>query len=129
MPIEFPSLTPHHIGIAVPESEFTSKFKKNINFDLIQGVKTCFIYDEEKKIFIEYFSIEGRAKKYFPGFHHICYSINSIEELNAFKKLIFKNDFGHQLTLLEKSGSPQCNFVVFFQIKFLGIIEINVLNI
>jgi hypothetical protein len=122
------NLKPHHIGIVLPKNIFHEKFTTLTNFDSIQGVYTYFEFKPEFGLYIEYFTPEGRAINYPKGFNHICYSVNNILEFKDFQSYVKTERIGKQLTLLEKSGSAECNKVAFFEINYLGMIEINVLN-
>ena len=127
----FDDLQPNHIGIIIPpkmkgllEKESGESFIE----DKIQGVSVCFIWDEHMKIYKEYITQEGRAKNYQLGFNHICYDINSQEEMNELHKVLLKKRIGVRLTLPEPSPTKQCNMVTFYKIIGIGIVEFNILS-
>lgn len=117
----------HHIGIAVPELEFTSlTHGKNVNDDRIQGVQTYFEFNGLFNCYIEYFTTTGRAKNYSPGFNHICYDIGNLESLLKIISTFTSNEIAIQLTKIEKSGSKECDNVVFYFLSGIGIVEFNI---
>jgi len=127
----FTDLEPNHIGIIIPlemkgllEKESGESFIE----DKIQGVSVCFIWDESMKIYREYITKEGRAKNYQLGFNHICFDINSQQEMNELHKALLKNRIGVRLTLPEPSPTKQCNIVTFYKIIGMGIVEFNILS-
>ena len=117
----------HHLGIAVTSSDFDLLAKnKEINHDEIQGVRTIFESHPLFDCYIEYFTTTGRASNYQTGFNHVCYNMENRE---AFENQLAKwksQGIGIQVTRIEKSGSPQCNFVVFCFISGIGIVEFNI---
>ena len=117
----------HHIGIAVLEPTFT-KFAENrdFNIDEKQGVKTIFEWNNTFDCYIEYFTISGRAKNYKPGFNHICYQLESRVEFHELMDFWKNTNLGVQVTEIERSGSKECNFVVFCFLSGLGMVEFNI---
>ena len=127
----FNDLKPNHIGIIIPlemkgllEKESGESFIE----DKIQGVSVCFIWDEYMKIYKEYITQEGRAKNYQLGYNHICFDVNSEQEMNQLHKTFLKKRIGVRLTLPEPSPTKQCNIVTFYKIVGMGIVEFNILS-
>ena len=127
----FSDLKPNHIGIIIPlemkgllEKESGESFIE----DEIQGVSVCFIWDEYMKIYKEYITQEGRAKNYQLGYNHICFDVNSQQEMNKLHKTFLKKRIGVRLTLPEPSPTKQCNIVTFYKIVGMGIVEFNILS-
>ena len=127
----FSDLKPNHIGIIIPlemkgllEKESGESFIE----DKIQGVSVCFIWDEYMKIYKEYITQEGRAKNYQLGYNHICFDVNSQQEMNKLHKTFLKKRIGVRLTLPEPSPTKQCNIVTFYKIVGMGIVEFNILS-
>jgi hypothetical protein len=125
------SLSVNHIGITIPssmrqtlQSEFNSPFIR----DDTQGVWVCFVWDEMLKIFKEYITQEGRASNYAMGFHHVCYDLESREDLTILHKQLLTSRLAVRLTLPELSPAPQCNYVSFYKITGIGTVEFNVVN-
>jgi hypothetical protein len=117
----------HHLGIATTIQDFEKLSEgKYVNVDRTQGVSTFFVKDELFDCYLEYFTISGRASNYEPGFNHVCYSLPNETELLAITKLLKESQLGIQLTKLEKSGSKECNRVVFFFLTGFGIVEFNI---
>jgi hypothetical protein len=125
--IDLTRFSVHHLGIAVSASEFDLLSKsKEINYDEVQGVRTFFDWDSHFDCYIEYFTTTGRASNYNSGFNHVCYNLENRE---TFEKQIAKwksQGIAIQVTPIEKSGSPECNFVVFCFIAGIGIVEFNI---
>tara|TARA_B100000678_G_C17939439_1_gene394659 strand:- start:10 stop:408 length:399 start_codon:yes stop_codon:yes gene_type:complete len=127
----FSDLKPNHIGIIIPlemkgllEKESGESFIE----DKIQGVSVCFIWDEYMKIYKEYITQEGRAMNYQLGYNHICFDVNSQQEMNKLHKTFLKKRIGVRLTLPEPSPTKQCNIVTFYKIVGMGIVEFNILS-
>ena len=127
----FSDLKPNHIGIIIPlemkgllEKESSESFIE----DEIQGVSVCFIWDEYMKIYKEYITQEGRAKNYQLGYNHICFDVNSQQEMNKLHRTFLKKRIGVRLTLPEPSPTKQCNIVTFYKIVGMGIVEFNILS-
>ena len=127
----FSDLKPNHIGIIIPlemkgllEKESGESFIE----DEIQGVSVCFIWDEYMKIYKEYITQEGRAKNYQLGYNHICFDVNSQQEMNKLHRTFLKKRIGVRLTLPEPSPTKQCNIVTFYKIVGMGIVEFNILS-
>lgn len=117
----------HHIGIAVSEFEFVKlTHGKNVNYDKTQGVHTYFEFNSLFNCYIEYFTTTGRAKNYSTGFNHICYDIDSLDNLLRILSNFTNYQIAIQLTEIEKSGSNECNNVVFYFISGIGIVEFNI---
>lgn len=117
----------HHIGIATTKQDFEKLTEgKNVNFDSSQGVSTFFVKDGLFDCYLEYFTISGKASNYEPGFNHVCYSLPNEDELLVITKLLKDSKFGIQLSRLEKSGSIECNMVIFFFLTGIGIVEFNI---
>jgi hypothetical protein len=117
----------HHLGIATTMQDFEKLSEgKDVNVDRTQGVSTFFVKDELFECYLEYFTISGRASNYEPGFNHVCYALPNETELLTITKLLKNSQFGIQLTKLEKSGSKECNRVVFFFLTGVGIVEFNI---
>ena len=96
--------------------------------DKIQGVSVCFIWDEYMKIYKEYITQEGRALNYQLGYNHICFDVNSQDQMNDLHKTFLKKRTGVRLTLPEPSPTKQCNIVSFYKIVGMGIVEFNILE-
>lgn len=117
----------HHVGIALTLEKFQEiTLNKEINHDKTQGVQTYFEKNDLFNCYIEYFTITGRAKNYKPGFNHICYKLEEERDFEKFKTKMIETQTGIQLTELEKSGSPECNKVVFCYLSGIGIVEFNI---
>ncbi len=117
----------HHLGIATTVQDFEKKtIGKSINHDHIQGVSTLFLKDDLLNCYLEYFTITGRAANYEPGFNHVCYTLPNEIELLMVTEKIKRHQLGIQLTQLEKSGSRECNRVIFFFLTGIGIVEFNI---
>ena len=87
-----------------------------------------FIYDEELGLYREYIVKEGRAKNYEFGLNHICFNVDNVKSLNSIHKYLTTNQLAFRLTFPEKSGSEECNYIVFYKHKDFGIIEFNILS-
>ncbi len=127
----FTDLEPNNIGIIIPlemkdflEEESGESFIE----DKIQGVSVCFIWDEYMKIYKEYITQEGRALNYQLGYNHICFDVNSQDQMNDLHKTFLKKRTGVRLTLPEPSPTKQCNIVSFYKIVGMGIVEFNILE-
>ena len=127
----FDDLEVNHIGIIIPlnmresiERESGNRFIE----DKIQGVSVCFVWDDHLKIHKEYITKEGRAAGYRLGFNHVCYDIDSKDELKRLHNIFLKKRIGIRLTLPEASPTKQCNIVSFYKIVGLGIVEFNIVN-
>ena len=124
-------LNKHHIGIIIDPKEMPSlekKYSKIFNVDKTQGTRVMFVKDAELGIFKEFIVQEGRAKNIPIGFYHVCYSVESKNELEKLELFIKEKKLGYPVTQLEKSGSKECGWVKFFFIKIFGFIEINLIN-
>ena len=124
-------LSKHHIGIIVSPSDILSieqEYGKKFHIDKIQGSRVMFVKDAELGIYKELIVQEGRAKNIPIGFYHVCYSVESKNELDKFELFIKEKKLGYPVTQLEKSGSKECGWVKFFFIKNFGFIEINLIN-
>ena len=114
----FSDLKPNHIGIIIPlemkgllEKESGESFIE----DKIQGVSVCFIWDEYMKIYKEYITQEGRAKNYQLGYNHICFDVNSQQEMNKLHKTFLKKRIGVRLTLPEPSPTNSAILLLFIR--------------
>ena len=124
-------LRKHHIGIIVSPKDILSieqEYGKKFHIDKIQGSRVMFIEDEELRIYKELIVQEGRAKNIPTGFYHVCYSVDSKNELDKLELFIKEKKLGYPVTQLEKSGSKECGWIKFFFIKNLGFIEINLIK-
>lgn len=124
----FDKLEKHHLGFIVPVEEkenIEKRFGKKFTYDTIQKTNVLFVYDECLKTHMEYICQEGRVAKQKPGFAHICYNIKNRDELQKIEKKIEEEKMGYPLTDLEKSGSQECGFVMFYFIKNHGVVELN----
>ena len=77
-------LSKHHIGIIVSPKDIPSieqEYGKKFHIDKIQGSRVMFVEDEELGIYKELIVQEGRAKNIPTGFYHVCYSVESKNEL------------------------------------------------
>lgn len=117
----------NHIGVVINPNQINS-FSDKFIFDPIQKVHVSFKYSEIKKCYIEYITKEGRAKNYNLGFNHICYNVENIAKMEEFHKFIIKNNLGIRLTLPEKSILEICNYVTFYKLEFIGIVEFNIIK-
>jgi len=127
----FSDLKVNHIGIIINRDLMHSIENESGNIfieDKIQGVWVCFVWDESLKLYKEYITKEGRAKNSQIGFNHVCYDINSQDEMNNFHNILLTNRIGIRLTLPEPSPTDQCNIVTFYKIIGLGIVEFNILE-
>ena len=119
----------HHLGIVINSDEvsiYENKYKVKFIKDKVQGVRVAFVWNSEKKMYEEYFTQEGRAKKYQLGFHHVCYQINSLKDLEVLHEEITTKKFGFRLTFPEKSGSKECGIISFYKLNYFGIVEFNI---
>ena len=124
-------LSKHHIGIIVSPSDILSieqEYGKKFHIDKVQGTRVMFVEDAELGIYKELIVQEGRAKNIPTGFYHVCYSVESKNELETLELFIKEKKLGYPVTQLEKSGSKECGWVKFFFIKIFGFIEINLIN-
>ena len=124
-------LRKHHIGIIVSSKDILSieqEYGKKFHIDKIQGTRVMFVEDAELGIYKELIVQEGRAKNIPTGFYHVCYSVESKNELETLELFIKEKKLGYPVTQLEKSGSKECGWVKFFFIKIFGFIEINLIN-
>jgi hypothetical protein len=122
-------LKKHHIGIVVPPErvpELEERFGKRFHLDAVQGVRVCFRWNPEFGLYEEYFTAEGRASKYKPGFSHVCYEVESREKMDEIDAFLRREKLGFRLTFLEPSGSEECGLVAFYKIRNMGIVEFNV---
>ena len=127
----FEDLKLNHIGIIIPidmKNQIEVESGEFFLEDKIQGVSVCFVWDESLKLYKEYITQEGRAKNYSIGYNHICYDINSFDEMNKLHSNILKRRMGIRLTLPEPSPTKQCNIVTFYKLFGLGVFEFNILN-
>ena len=127
----FTDLEPNHIGIIIPlemKDLLEKESGKSFIQDKIQGVSVCFVWDEYMKIYKEYITQEGRATNYQLGYNHICFDVNSKDQMNELHKTFLKNRTGVRLTLPEPSPTKQCNIVTFYKIVGMGIVEFNILD-
>tara|TARA_B100000795_G_C22397543_1_gene285834 strand:- start:39 stop:446 length:408 start_codon:yes stop_codon:yes gene_type:complete len=127
----FDDLKVNHIGIIINRDLMHSIEKETGNLfieDEIQGVWVCFVWDEALKLYKEYITKEGRVKNSQIGFNHVCYDINSQNEMNNLHNIFLKNRIGIRLTLPEPSPTDQCNIVTFYKIIGVGIVEFNILD-
>ena len=122
-------LQKHHIGIVVDTFQVDSlKQQLNVAFhwDKIQGVNVAFHWNPFLNLYEEYFTLEGRAKNYKLGFHHVCYTVESSIQMKKIEEYLKKFNLGYRLTFPEKSGSPECEVVTFYYIHYVGIVEFNI---
>ena len=127
----FDDLKVNHIGIIINRDLMHSIEKETGNLfieDEIQGVWVCFVWDESLKLYKEYITKEGRVKNSQIGFNHVCYDINSQNEMNNLHNIFLKNRIGIRLTLPEPSPTNECNIVTFYKIIGVGIVEFNILD-
>lgn len=125
----FDKLEKHHIGFVTSLNEkvmIEKKFNKKFIFDPLQQTHVMFIYDEYMKIYKEYICQEGRVKNHKLGYAHICYNVNDIIGLEKVEKFINDKKMGFKLTNLEKSGSNECGHIMFYFLKHIGVVELNV---
>ena len=123
------SLKKHHIGIVVMPEEVSiieKVFSRKFIYDNIQETRVCMTFQPYFQIPVEFIVREGRAANYHLGFHHVCYQVRDVQELEDFKNFVKEKKFGFRLTKLEGSPLDECNNVMFFVLHQFGIIEINV---
>jgi hypothetical protein len=123
------SLKKHHLGVVIsPEkvSDIEQSFSTKFIMDIAQGARVCMVDHPHFQIPVEYIVKEGRASNYELGFHHVCYEVKDLDELNSFKEFLRAKKMGYRLTKLDKSPTKECNFVMFFVVHQIGIIEINI---
>ncbi len=123
------TLKKHHIGVVVtPEEipELEKKLGKKFILDATQGVQVCFTWSEDLNLFVEYITNEGRAKNYAKGFHHICYDVESMEQMKKIEAQIKSERLGFRVTFPERSACAECATVMFYKIKNVGIVEFNI---
>lgn len=122
----------NHVGIVVPtkhikelEIEFDSFFVR----DETQGCSVLFAFDNKLNTYKEFITQEGRATKYEIGFHHVCYDLKDLEEYKGLHRQLISNGANVRLTMPEKSAAEDyCNFVSFYFIQNIGIVEFNILD-
>lgn len=122
-------LKKHHIGVVVSPQDVQSlekKFNKKFILDATQGVHVCFVWNEEMGLFVEYITQEGRAKNYSKGFHHICFDVESMEQMKTIETQIKDSKLGFRVTFPERSACQECAMVCFYKIHNLGIVEFNI---
>ena len=127
----FDKLKRHHLGFLIPVEErehIENKFGSKFIYDSVQKTHVLFVYDKYLRIYIEYICREGRVAKQKPGFVHICYDIEDQSELGKVEDYISKNKMGYQLTELEESCSTECGSVIFYFIKNMGVVELNLVK-
>jgi hypothetical protein len=127
----FDKLKKHHLGFVIPAEEKESienKFGSKFTYDSVQETHVLFVYDKALRIYIEYICQEGRVAKQNPGFVHICYNLVDQSELEKVEDYISKNKMGYQLTELEESCSTECGSVIFYFIKNMGVVELNLVK-
>ncbi len=125
----FDQLKKHHLGFVIPceqkeilEQELGKKFL----FDPMQETHVLFVFNDWLDLYLEFICQEGRVKHHKPGYAHTCYSVQDESELEKVQQFINQNRFGFPLTRLEKSGSKECGQVMFYYLRHLGVIELNV---
>jgi hypothetical protein len=119
----------NHIGIVINrDSMITIEQDSGNKFihDKIQGVYVCFVWDKYLNLYKEYITKEGRVKNAKMGFNHICYDIETHDEINKLHSYLLKNRLGIRLTLPEPSPVKHCNYVSFYKIVGIGIVEFNI---
>ena len=124
-------LKKHHIGTIVSPKDILSieqEYGKKFHIDKVQGTRVMFVEDAELGIYKELIVQEGRAENIPTGFYHVCYSVESKNELEKLELFIKEKKLGYPVTQLEKSGSKECGWVKFYFIKNFGFIEINLIN-
>ena len=124
----FDKLRKHHLGFIIPvedKERIEQKAGKSFVYDETQQIHVLFVYEEDLKTYVEYICQEGRVAKQKCGFAHICYQVDDKAELEKVLKYITENKLGYPLTELEESGSEECGFVIFYFIKNVGVIELN----
>jgi hypothetical protein len=122
----------HHIGIVISKNQvkkIENINKKKFILDKKQGVRVTFIKDKIKNFYIEYIVREGKSKNQALGFNHLCFNIKNRQNLKKVEKFIMKNSLGYPISKLVKSGSKECNMIIFYFFKNLGIIEFNILKL
>lgn len=119
----------NHIGIVINRDSMISIERDSGNkftHDKIQGVYVCFVWDKQLNLYKEYITKEGRVKNAKIGFNHICYDIETHDEMKKIHSFLLKNRHGIRLTLPEPSPVKQCNYVSFYKIVGIGIVEFNI---
>lgn len=123
-------LEKHHLGVVVEPAqvpELETRWGKAFHTDATQGVRVCFRRDDEMGLMVEYFTREGRAARYPTGFHHICYTVPSLQHLEEIHAFLTEKKLGFRLTFPERSGSvEECGMVCFYQIRHVGMVEFNI---
>ncbi|HBR15963.1 MAG TPA: hypothetical protein DD723_10585 [Candidatus Omnitrophica bacterium] len=125
----FDKLEKHHLGFIIPleeRPEIERQFGKPFHYDATQKTHVLFIYDKVLRTYMEYICQEGRVAKQKPGFAHICYNLKDRVELQRFEEFIQEGKRGYKLTELEKSGSQECGFIIFYYVKNQGVVELNI---
>jgi hypothetical protein len=124
----FDKLRPHHLGFIVPleeKAEIERKYGKNFVYDEIQKTHVLFAFKEDLDIYIEFICREGRVANQKCGFAHVCYNVKDKIELERVQTYIADNKLGYAVTKLEKSGSQECGRIIFYYIKNIGVVELN----
>ena len=121
----------HHLGIIISEESCPSlekKYQRKFNLDETQGTRVMFVEDQELGFYREYIVREGRARNSSLGFAHLCYEVETEQELDRLESFIKEKKLGYPVTQLEKSGSKECGWVKFYFIKNHGLVELNLVE-
>ena len=124
-------LSIHHLGLIISEKDvslFEEKYSNKFHYDEIQGTRVMFNYDVELGFYKEFIVKEGRAKNQPIGFYHLCYSLEDVKQLEKLELYIKERKLGYPVTKLEKSGSSECGWVIFYFLKNFGFTEFNLLS-
>lgn len=127
----FDRLEKHHLGFVIPSEDreaIENRCKKSFVYDPIQETYILFDYNQSLHIYIEYICCQGRVKHHKPGFAHICYKVKDRPELERADKFIQSRNLGFKLTNLEKSASEECGYIIFYFLKDIGVIELNLME-
>ncbi len=125
----FDELQKHHIGIVIePQSvpELEQSLGKSFHLDETQETRICFNWNALMDLYVEHLVREGRAARYEPGFHHVCYQVPSTEKMDEIHAFLRREKMGFRLTFPERSGSEECGMITFYQIHNEGIVEFNI---
>ncbi len=124
----FDKLKPHHLGFVVPleeKADIERKHGKSFVYDEIQKTHVLFVFDKDLDIYLEYICREGLVANQKRGFAHVCYCVKDKAELERVQVYIADKKLGYEVTKLEKSGSKECGWIIFYYIKNIGVIELN----
>ncbi len=121
----------HHIGIVIKKNKMKKLeklYNKKFNLDKTQGVRVLFVKLNREYFFTEFIVKEGKSINQKIGFNHLCFNVKNKKQLKKIDKKIIDDKMGYPISDLVKSGSKECNFIKFYFLKGMGLIEFNILS-